>query len=349
MDTPSTLENDNKNMSYNLNGTFFAAGKNGQRLTNFVKGCYADDLKMDLNFTYNSPVPSAGPYLNYSLRDLDTVTSTTLKPSSGIGLYVPSEPTQSASPVISVTQEEEYFAKDMTGAITMDLGFNFKRDYNNPVNPRYIEFHDLNISYITNPDDIYADLSNSYVISKDLSLDQNVTFIYGRAKSSRFFYDDILTNSVKTPISIVAYCDQGPVNCSTIYNINSVDFNQTNEYNWYLVTNHYMSDDDGNISLAVDVPTNAAINHNPNIDGTGGFDDTVEVTASVNTRPLDVDINFASGTNIWLIYNKDSAILVPSPFYHIRFINTGGWTGHGQTGHVVGDDINNKKTRRLEW
>ena len=78
-----------------------------------------------------------------------------------------------------------------------------------------------------------------------------------------------------------------------------------------------------------------------------GTDDSVIVTNTGGT-PNTVDIDFGSDTDTWLIYNKDINS-PPSPFYRVHFIGTSGWSGHGKTGYVVGDDINEKKTRRLEW
>jgi hypothetical protein len=122
---------------------------------------------------------------------------------------------------------------------------------------------------------------------------------------------------------------------------------QSNEANWWFAEKHGTAGiDDGNITLTA---TNGTVTPTDptTISFTNGIDGTVTVTNGGGT-PNIVNIDFGTGTNSWLIYNKD-ADSTPSPFYRVRFIGTGGWTGKGKTGHVVGDDINTKKTKRLEW
>ncbi len=355
IDTPPTLDVDNTNMSYNMNGTFFAAGyEDIGSLSNFVTGCYADDLNMDLSFTYNSPEPLATktPYLSYSLKDYNTTDKTDIyRPIPVSGYYSDDhfevgDHNSSTAPFI-IEQNKNFFAKPMLGAITMDLGYNFKRDYNNTLNPRYIEFHDFNITYIVNPPNIKADLQSNHQIFGDKTLDTNVTFVYGRSKPSQDFYDDVITNSITTPISIVVYCDQDPITCSAVYNLETV-LSKTNEFDWYLSRGHVMTpDNDGNITLVANnganVTPSVVINNSAGVDSTVVVDD-----GGITTRPLDVNITFGTATNRWLIYNKDKNE-TPIPFYRVRFIDQSDWAGHGDTGHVVDSDTSIQKNRRLGW
>ncbi|EIF50965.1 hypothetical protein [Sulfurovum sp. AR] len=359
IDTPPTMDENNTDMSYNMNGTFFAAGYNDiGSLSNFVTGCYADDLNMALSFTYNSPEPSSSktPFLSYSLKDHNTTDKTDIYrpvPVSGYLLddhFEVGDHNSSTVPLI-IDQNGTFFVKPMLGAITMDLGYNFKRDYNNTLNPRYIEFHDFNITYKTNPTNIKADLQSDHQIFGDIILDHDVTFVYGRAKPSQYFYDDVTANFVDTPISIVIYCDQDPVTCSAVYNITNTTFGQTDEYNWYLSLGHVTNENDGNITLNASTggsvsptdPAAVAIN-----DSGGVNDPDVRVSATATIRPLNVDITFGADTNRWLVYNKDKNE-TPIPFYRVRFIGQSGWAGYGDTGHVVDTDASTKKNRRLGW
>lgn len=348
MDTPPILNANNANMSYNMNGTFFAAGYDNTKLTNFVTGCYADDINMDLNYTYNSPLPTQAPYLWYSIKNYNFSNSTIVyRPSSGPDDFErPVEPTANTIP-LSTPQGEGFFAKDMNGSITMDLGYNFKRDYNNVQNPRYIEFKDFNITYNINPTSVRADLKSDHQIFGNKVLDTNVTFVYGKAKSSKYFYDDVITNSINTPISIVVYCDQDPITCSAVYNIETV-LSKTEEFDWYLSRGHVMTpDNDGNITLIAD--NGAAVTSPVVINNSGGVDPNVAVSdGGVTTRPLEVNIDFGTATNRWLIHNEDANV-IPSPFYRVRFIGQSDWAGHGDTGHVVESDSSDQKNRRLGW
>ena len=350
INTPPTLDANNSNMSYNMNGTFFAAGYTDiGSLSNFVTGCYAEDVNMTLTFTYNSPEPDPDKtrFLSYSLKDSNTTGIIRPIPVPGSDDFEVNTHTDNSIP-FTIDQNSTFFSKDMEGAITMDLGYNFKRDYNKTLNPRYIEFHDFNITYVSypNPTEIYADLTDDHKIFGDKELDHNVTFVYGRAKPSQDFYDDVTADSILTPISIVFFCDQDPITCSAVYNIETV-LSKTDEFDWYLSRGHVMTDNDGNITL--EASTGASVTSPVVINDSGGVNNPdVNVSAGVATRPLEVNIDFGAATNRWLIYNKDNNT-TPIPFYRVRFIGQNDWAGHGDTGHVVDSATSYKKNRRLEW
>jgi len=357
MDTPPTQDQNDTDMSYNLNGTFFAAGADGTQLSNFVTNCYADNVQMDIYYNYNTTPPTQPPYLNYSIQELDTINDVIIRPSSGSGLEVPPEPTSQSNP-LSIAQASTFFDKDMNGSVTMDLGYNFKRAYNAPINPRYIEFKDFNITDITvntsSPTNVFANMSNDYKIYGNLNIDSNVTFVYGRAKPNMFFYDNVTSSSIITPVSIVGYCDLGLSLCQN-NGMPSIASGllvnaRTNEVNWWFVQNHSVADNDGNITLTAS--TNGSVR--PLAPTALNFIEAInnDVNVSKNSdvaTPTIVDIGFGATTNRWLIYNKDKNA-IPNIFYRVRFIGgSGSWTGVGQTGHVVDDDINTKKIQRVEW
>ena len=350
MDTPPLIDTDNKNMSYNMNGTFYASGYNGVQLSNFVTGCYAEDINMSLSYIYNTPNQNEAPYLWYSLKDHNTtdtnVIYNTLEINTGDNFARPVEPTEGISP-LNIIQDDTYFAKEMSGAMTMDLGYNFKREMNKPINPRDITFNDFTLSYQTIPNGVYADMTNNYQIKEVKTLDTNVNFVYGRAKPSQYLYDDILANQVLTPISTVIYCEHGSVDCSAVYGLPTLNA-LTDEFDWYLSLGHVMTPDgDGNITLTA---TNGGTVTSPvSINGSNGLDTNVIVTDGGQAHPLDVDINFDTGTDRWLIFNPDKNDSNPNPFYRVRFIGQSGWAGHGDTGHVVDNNVSTKKNRRLGW
>ena len=246
-----------------MNGTYFAADYIGGKLSNFTEGCWADDTEMQLSFTYNHAQPANTPYLSYSLQDVNTSnTATVYKPSSGSGLITGDH--NSISTALRINQEKPFYKTEMAGAITMDLGYNFKRQNNLPLEPRYITFHDFNVTYATNPSSLYAEGTSNYIIRGNKPLmNQNVTFLYGRAKPSKTLYDNVTASSVQTPISVVAYCGLGRTNCQNrgfpLMNA------QTNEADWWLVSDHVTADNDGNISIKISSgaatvsPTNVGI------------------------------------------------------------------------------------------
>ncbi len=327
---------EDENMSYNVQGTFGAIGYDGKSLDNFVTGCYAEDVTMKLLHTImSSPAPVED--MQYDLFDYNT--SATVHTNAAL----PANNT--------IDQTEDMFTKPMKGKIKMDLGFNYNRTYNTPIDPIYITMQDFNISLASQPSSLFVKGKNDHKIFGNKDIDQNVTFIYGRAKSEKFFYDNITTNSVTTPITIVAYCNLGLTLCQNrgLDVITDATLSDTisNESQWWIVHKHNTSNGDGKVTLSA---SNGSVNPTDPaaLQPTDGIDSSVTVTNSTNVTPNIVDIDFGTDSDRWVIFNKGSDA-IPSPFYKVRFIGTSGWTGEGETGHVVGDDINTKKIKRLEW
>ncbi|MCF6244244.1 MAG: putative Ig domain-containing protein [Sulfurovum sp.] len=332
-----------ENMSYNVFGTFSAATYTGERVNNFVDGCYADPVDMTLYHTYLTDVPTTTPNLGYDLLDYhtdiarkrDTFTNTLV---------------QNTKAPLMVPQPVKAFVTEMNGSINMDLGFNFNRTNNTPLNPRKILFSDFNITYNGSPE-LSVEMKTDYKIYGNKDINDTVNFFYARAKAQQYFYDDITEDSVITPISVVLYCNLGFAECQNRGIMAA--FAQTGEFDWWKSWNHN-SATDGNIEIT-STPTNALSATTVDINSKGE-NNTITVSKD-NTAPLPqtVPVNFVTTpfplahTDRWLIYNPDSAVAVPNPFYKVRFIGNSGWAGHGDTGHVVGGQSNTKKSKRMEW
>jgi len=358
---------DDQNMSYNVQGTFFASGFNDENVTNFVTNCYAEDVNMSLyqRFLHATPdstnEPSAlpTPFLTYDLVDFNiTDPSDIIRPRhQNTFAFANDDTTAQPLPPLVIIQQAQWFRQDMGGAITMDLGYNFNRRFDTVLNPRRIQMNDFNITYTVSPADIHVDMKTNYQIfgNRDLN-DQNVSFFYGRAKPGKFFYEDITDNFVDTPISILAYCDLGFVECQE-RGIQS-PFAGTNEANWWLSVDHRTINEDGDIQLTVgSIPEGAGsptvTSSNPplvTINDDTATDYSVQVLRGANpTLPMTVGIDFVSPpTDVWIIYNEDNNS-IPSPFYRVRFIGQSDWAGHGDTGFVVDDNASIQKNRRLGW
>lgn len=331
------------NMSYNIQGTFTAAGYDNAPLSNYVDQCYAESVDMHLvaNFLSNQ---TEAPQMKYDLFDYNNTNYTN---------HNTSDISYSTTQYAAITQPNSNFVKELNGSINMDLGYNFVHPYNIPSNPVYLEIKDFNISKSVQPSTLFVKGVNDYKIYGNMDIDKNVTFIYGRAKPSKYFYDDVTANSVTTPISIVAYCDKGPIDCSIDYNVTSTgltyEYNQTNEYSWYLVSRHNKANNDGKVVLTASA--NGTVNPT-DINPVEGIDTSVTVTYTGGNRPDTVNIDFVTtnptDTSRWLIYNKSSNT-IPSPFYRAHFINTGDWAGYGKTGNVMETNASVTKNRRLGW
>jgi len=339
--------NEDENMSYNVQGTFSAVGYDNSKLSNFVNNCYAEPVDMELLYNYNHTPPPNN--LTYDLFDYN------------ISSYTRANNTLPSDNIIAQTANN--FAKGMEGSLRMDLGYNYARTYNTQVNPISVSMNDFNISYTTQPNQLYVEGTNNHKIFGNVDVDQNVTFVYARAKPGRFFYDDVTTNSIRTPVSVIVYCDLGVKNCQD----RGVPLMgaQTNESNWWKSVDHdNVTDKDGNIALSI--PTSGSFTSGTvqsvaaNIDTLGTDSNPITVFYKSGSKPITIPIDLvvndplnpptpSNYTDRWLIYNPYSATIIPSPFYKVRFIGSSVWTGVGKTGNVVNTNISTKKSRRLDW
>ena len=350
-----------ENMSYNIQGSFYAVDwsstpGNGQQVTNFVNNCFAYDTDMNLKYSYLSQIPTDTPLLRRDIIDYNTTNTSIITRAREENLTSTSNPLVINTPQIVLVggnpmkQSAQHFTKDMKGAITMDLGLNFDRTFNTVLNPRYINFSDLNLTLTSSPN-LTVDGVADYQVSGDLPIDQNITFTYAKAKANKAFYDDVITGNIQTPVSIVAYCDLGLVACQNrgldVLTPGLLTNAQSNEANWWYSQIHSSAiNADGIVTLTASGGGTVTPADPTSINITAGSDNSVLVT-NTGATPNVVNIDFGPDTDRWLIYNPDFNV-IPSPFYRVRFIGTSGWTGYGKTGHVVGDDISQKKSRRVE-
>ncbi len=335
-----------ENMSYNVQGTFSAMSYTHKVVSNFVNNCYAQDVDMLLDYSFAYPEDEAKYSLTYDLIDYNA--------SSAI-VYRPRENSVLNTDKI-IRQNKQYFTKEMNGSITMDLGYNFPRTNNTPINPISINMHSFSIGYSVQPTNLFVEGKNNHNVLGKLDIrDKTVNFFYGRVKPAQEHYETA-NESIVTPISTVIYCDLTYQACQN-RGIMAV-FAQTNEKNWWKSWEHdNQSRNDGTIKVTSGA--DSRLNHTNVAIMSEGEDKSIEVTRTSNPPlviPVDLvayDENDAAAsvsyTDRWLIYNATSATLAPSRFYRVKFTGDSGWAGHGKTGHVVGGSANAVKNRRLEW
>ncbi|MCF6207457.1 MAG: hypothetical protein L3J47_11295, partial [Sulfurovum sp.] len=294
--------------------------------------------------------------LTYDLADVNRSSHSDIIRPRGQGL-LPAASAVNTPSDLNITQNAINFRADMQGTLSMDLSFNFDRDMNLALNPRHIRFGDINVSLRNGPNVSVKRMTNykPYGLKEHT---QDVYFYYGRARSSKGFYEDVTQTTITTPISVVIYCDAMTLGIAECNNrgLNT----QTDEYNWWKAVNHDTTNGDGDIALSLGTPTegsgSAAINPTPIPIVTNGENNSVTITRSNNagtTLPLTVPVDFVlqpnlSYTDRWLLYNEFNNS-VPSPFYKVRFIGNEGWAGTGDTGHVVEHNASKRKNQRLGW
>lgn len=306
---------------------------------NYETDCYANDTTLKIDYNLSSITPSGSlTELQYYIPDPLTAGQDALT----VPINVPIQGT------LVIPLAETIFKDGDTGSTDLNISLNFDRDINEVVNPFDLDIGDINLT----------DDSSPATSSKVNNTDRNITYLFARAKASKYFYEDITTTAINTPITINVYCDFGFTACDALPNIDTTS-GGVNELDWWLAIDHNMSSNDGNVTLVKGailegtagsswtvLPTNVNISAN-------GIDNNIVVSNTSGVTPLTVaielDRTLPSSTNSWLIYNKFDSILIPSPFYKVRFIGQSGWAGEGQTGHVVDLNASYKKSKRVDW
>lgn len=318
------------NMTAQLDLNITAVNEQNVTTKNFNAACYASDINLTLAYTVNGTEANGsnpGGTIRNILYGFDYPNGGGYRGYAPLGASVDINGSQTARSISRVI-----FDTDNNGSASMRIWINFDRNMSNPVRPFRFEVTDVNVS-----NTITSDMNDS------AGSDHNATFVYGRVRSAKTFYDNITASSVSTPVSIEIYSDDPTV-------INTLYWRPTDAFRWYLNTVHQAagSHSDGNVTLE-SVDTNGSVSPSDptSVSFTGGVANGVTVTAVSATRPLIVDINL-TGTDPWLIYNPDRE-QEPSPFYRVRFINVGSWSGSGQTGNVVGGGVYRGKSRQVEW
>ena len=228
---------------------------------------------------------------------------------------------------------------------TQRVMFNYERDNDTPINPFEVNGSDVNVTV----DSIYVGASKTATIKGTEVASEIVTFQYARAKATKELY--ITHNSsIKTPVKIEVYCSQWPVSAANCPEVERVE-GQTNDHKWFISMKHNMVKD-GNITLKVEAGTSDA-DVTADVAVTQGIDTTINTSNSSSTLPrvVNIELDEANDTDSskWLIYNPESSVAAPTPFYKVQFVGSMDWAGEGKTGKVIDNNASQRRTQRLGW
>jgi hypothetical protein len=330
-DTNFTYISSDLNMSATIAIDIIAKNKNGDTVKNYTSTCYAQPIDLNFTFQYNTHddnlVPMGLNRMYYLVEDRED-SSRYYNYDTYEGVPLNTKKLDHAIDTNAIFPTGEH---NSTAYLNVKIGYD--RANNTPINPFELN---SNISVI--------DLNG--VTNLTPGKTSNATYLYARAKSTKFIYDDITANSVATPIKVEVYCDRWPVSATNCPNVDILN-GATNDTKWYISTNHNSANDDGTISLEtpmsdVEITTNIDIIN-------GGINNNISVTSINRNAPLTVPVYLSNNISKWLIYNPSSPIAYPTPFYSVGFIGNSTWGGIGKTGNIVNTDTNYRNTRRLEW
>ena len=328
-------------MALAIQGNIKAQDYNGKTLSNYTSTCVAKDLDIKLNYKYdkNDTIVDESNNAIVLQSAIKNINGTTVK-SIDYNATIDNNFTK-----------DNFVEKNSTsdnGITDYNNYINFERHYNRPINPFKITMKDFNV---TSPKDkSYVNMTANYIPKSSKDLNTTKTVYYAKAKPENDVYNDITTNSVKTPMMITLYCSEKLDICNK-YGINPNN-TITNEYDWWINPNHTANE--GHILIGLDVLTNTATVNPTDVESfTNGINDNVTVTAISPNRPLTVHVNptqVMKDTYPYLLFNKDSDS-APDSLESVTFITpNSAWSGEGKTGHAA--DVNKssgRKTNKADW
>ena len=170
-------EDRDMNMSLRSTTQIKAVGYSGSTLSNFVGGCYAQDLNITIG--HNANLGLAVPYTS-RIKVIDA---------NGTEVSDSNKTTITASSMLGVANTS--FSKYGAGVVSTAIRLNFDRNISAPLDPQVVQYTDFNVSCsMASECNVSADgLYNSKEIIGESAMDFNVTHVYGRviAKDVRVF------------------------------------------------------------------------------------------------------------------------------------------------------------------
>ena len=326
-----------RNMSFNIYGTYKALGYGDVEVSNFVENCYA--MRTNMGLLQHS---SANTPLYYYLVDHNTTNPTPAdRQTSGIFTSVDNQ--------LNIIQEPEDYKQDMRGAITMDLGYNYSRSVSQPVNPRLIKFKDFNITYYSNPS-ISVNLINDHKIYGNIDIDSNITFIYGRAHAPRYRVEctaaGACSNSNKPALIYYEFYSNpnaADANLSLRQTIAGDTDRSSDALLWFNNPQHAVNDD-GNITGSSQKIASEITQ--VSIDNSASPTSIVYQYSGNSGYPYKGTIGL--NTQSWLIYNKFNASATQNEF-EIEFNKDKGEVAGHDTNATGGNSANTNTARRIRW
>ena len=345
-------------MALKLSGGIKAYGKNNSLLTNYTNGCAAYNTSVSLDYS-NDRDQNLTSSKGYNLTLQNYIFN------SQAGDNKNDVNTSTVSPVnkglITTNFAKRYFIDINKGVGSYDHYINFKRDFNDPINP--FKLHLGRFDIISPQEVITADLNSSFIPKGQKIIDINKTFYYARVEPKQDFYDNIYTNRVNTPVGISIYCDYGSVAngiCLNSYDVNVSYI--TNENGWYYFDKY--STADGQISLNIDDTKNTKYGHTSiNPSNPSNFNNGIakDVNVTLNTNGLgnvDFPYEFSVGptqnmiqNTPYLLFNKLGVNIAPSSIFGGKFVrDVGTWSGEGRTGFATDyNTTTGRKTNKVGW
>jgi len=214
------------NMSVRMTGQVKALGADNILLTNFVTGCYSQDVNVSID--HNASTALAAPFVYRALASNI----------AGVQSY-DSNKINVTSNVVTTSILKSNFAKVDQGVVVATIGLNFDRTPTTPLEPQSVHYGSMSAMCPSCPHSsdgvVFASASGTAS-----AIDLNVTHVYGRIGTQ-----DVRVSKDK-PFSVPAYYEvyHAPTLLGETLAVNRWD------NNWYINKLHATESNDGNMSVA---------------------------------------------------------------------------------------------------
>ncbi len=316
---------ENSSMGVKFDGNVTAVAKNGDDPTNytptsnFVVGCAATNVDLDLNIT---STPTAGSIQAFSLNDGST---TNIGLNNTLMGVVDSNGTQATIPGAN-------FIKDNNGSATIDLRYNYDRENDKVTNPILATFNSLTASAPNAS--ARAHMDNNRTPDGNRTYNASRTFLKARVyPKNEDKVIEVTGASDTTSLAVLAYCDNNSlVSCNSV--LNDAPENSP-QLNWYYMTTHDAGTEGLIISLAsLQAGTNISPSNNIQFVNNGSTNGITIGYAGARSQVVQIDVT----PDEWLKYHIDAG-RDGLPFFRYNFLTAPGWVGEGDTGNVVGTPV----------
>lgn len=337
-------QSEDENMSLHLNGKITAQGFDevlAPTFKNFVSGCYAKALDINISESDTSHTDSSGNNLLYKLRfhnlnatgsiinALDINTTKTL-------------PTIDAK--IQTTQD--YFLKDLNGSMHTILNLNYHREVNASANPKSIkvDHYKVNCTNAVTDCTFNADLVNNKTTQGFKDINATVKHYYGRTNVPKQVYMSPIGTSANPANDLIFYevfCNGA--GCDKTLLQNGANSQNSDDPRWFINTNHINGFGTAGTILQKNAANVTATNP------TGVHQDSTNLVYD-GAKGYPYKATMENNASSWLIYNRYNINDLNNSFEVEFQSGESGWTGihYNNTNTALGKGAiwTNK---RLDW
>ena len=325
-----------ENMSVQLNSIIIPHGYNNTPLSNFVTGCYAKPI--DINVSKSAPLNTALTY-KYILNDLNT--------STNVSGSIANVTTQDAN----LTTTATFFAKEMNGVLNSLINLNFHRNNNIVSNPEEITFTKIKVM---DPHTTFnANLSTNKVAEGDISINQAITHYFGRtaARKTRVVCETspCISGTNGEPDVLVyyeAYCfgDTNGNTCDrTLLPVLNGRYIQKVDSRWYVNLNHEQIGD-GNLTATFETLGLVTV---PTITNLNSYTKNSQHRYNT-TNGLPYTSIMDSNISNWLIYDEKDPLATTNK-HIVIFQSATDWSGKHETNTTTQTQKVRRVNRRTLW